>query len=773
MERHRHERAGQTGDPRVNPSTRRHHLARFPIWGNPGATRRAIEFRALDNVGLHSSKKAKSKYRNRIRLERASQKQSSDTYKTPYDRVKRCRERNINIKASERINGDIDLEALLRLTTKMNCECEGLALTTAAMEPQPALSLTGCHQCLFFDRVFTYAQNARRHERMACKKNPLRAMKHYYIGPTQFVQAGTLKEHTRDLQGFVYRESAKYRTRGEDDHRESIDENEYEESDGREEDDGDFLDGSNELREAKTFSLPPSGLHCRRIPSPGLVCERADMSMARENEGEKKGRRGVGRWKNLTSLPITYFRLIKSNARQETGPSALLHRHTCDTAKMKLLVITRIVVGRLRTKWEGHGGLAARLLTSHQGETGSIPGRVTPGFSTVKSCRTTSLPGLCHRHYWQLFSYSSARAYPRISSPPSKHSDGLTKPQERLSAPNWAPVHNVCSVVVTPLESRRATSCGYNSSHPVWHALYECLQDIHGDSSPFLLQPFHELSNGFWPCLTWRYIKSFTPYAKDETDRSRWQRTTNLRAPPLNCFSANTSSENGMKTNKRSTSSSVYGSHSLMQLPRLEAPLDAGVVTDHFPAPASLEASIHFHPIGRIAVILTPAPLLQTMNEDQLLTEYFPWGRDGIVVRLLASYLDEPCSIPGEAAPEFSHVGIVQDDAAGWWVFSGLFRFPTLSFRRSSIPHLASPSSALKTSMIRTAQISSLTRKSKNGRHRKYLWRKRIDARYSVVRGIVRLRTGRIASPAHGARRPTRVQRPTPNASAQSVAMKH
>ncbi|KAJ8881282.1 hypothetical protein PR048_017760 [Dryococelus australis] len=67
---------------------------------------------------------------------------------------------------------------------------------------------------------------------------------------------------------------------------------------------------------------------------------------------------------------------------------------------------------------------------------------------------------------------------------------------------NWAPVHNVCSVVVTLLESRRATSCGYNSSHPVWYALYECLQDIHGDSSPFLLQPFHEFSNGFWLHLT-------------------------------------------------------------------------------------------------------------------------------------------------------------------------------------------------------------------------------------------------------------------------------
>ncbi|KAJ8888779.1 hypothetical protein PR048_008271 [Dryococelus australis] len=71
-----------------------------------------------------------------------------------------------------------------------------------------------------------------------------------------------------------------------------------------------------------------------------------------------------------------------------------------------------------------------------------------------------------------------------------------------LPKSNWTPVHNVWLLVVTPLESCRATSCGYNSSQPVWHALYECLQDIQGDSSPFLLQPFHELSNGFWRLLT-------------------------------------------------------------------------------------------------------------------------------------------------------------------------------------------------------------------------------------------------------------------------------
>ncbi|KAJ8897701.1 hypothetical protein PR048_003051 [Dryococelus australis] len=44
---------------------------------------------------------------NRIRLERASHKQSSDTHKTPYDRVKRCRERKINTKVSERVNVDV------------------------------------------------------------------------------------------------------------------------------------------------------------------------------------------------------------------------------------------------------------------------------------------------------------------------------------------------------------------------------------------------------------------------------------------------------------------------------------------------------------------------------------------------------------------------------------------------------------------------------------------------------------------------------------------
>ncbi|KAJ8865764.1 hypothetical protein PR048_033286 [Dryococelus australis] len=61
---------------------------------------------AIVAIKTYTRHKAKSKYINRIRLESASQKQSSDTHKPPYDRVKRCQERKINIKASERVNVD-------------------------------------------------------------------------------------------------------------------------------------------------------------------------------------------------------------------------------------------------------------------------------------------------------------------------------------------------------------------------------------------------------------------------------------------------------------------------------------------------------------------------------------------------------------------------------------------------------------------------------------------------------------------------------------------
>ncbi|KAJ8868799.1 hypothetical protein PR048_030340 [Dryococelus australis] len=98
---------------------------------------------------------------------------------------------------------------------------------------------------------------------------------------------------------------------------------------------------------------------------------------------------------------------------------------------------------------------------------------------------------------------------PLLPGPTSVHSDGWLcelkrrvgedDEQGRVSSGIKSDQWRVKSTDCEHRCSEGATSCCYNSSHPVWHALYECLQDIHGDSSPFLLKSFHELSNGFWP----------------------------------------------------------------------------------------------------------------------------------------------------------------------------------------------------------------------------------------------------------------------------------
>ncbi|KAJ8881221.1 hypothetical protein PR048_017695 [Dryococelus australis] len=68
----------------------------------------------------------------------------------------------------------------------------------------------------------------------------------------------------------------------------------------------------------------------------------------------------------------------------------------------------------------------------------------------------------------------------------------------------------------------------------------------------------------------------------------------------------------------------------------------------------------------------------------------------------------EPGYIPDGVTPRFSHVGIVRDDAAGRRVSSGIPRFP-IFISALLRAHLASHSSALKTSMLRAAQISLFT----------------------------------------------------------------
>ncbi|KAJ8888082.1 hypothetical protein PR048_007569 [Dryococelus australis] len=91
------------------------------------------------------------------------------------------------------------------------------------------------------------------------------------------------------------------------------------------------------------------------------------------------------------------------------------------------------------------------------------------------------------------------------------------------------------------------------------------------------------------------------------------------------------------------------------------------------------------------------------------------WHKRG----LLASQLGEPGSILGGVAPGISHVGIVPDDAAGW-VFSGISRLRSYFIPALVRTRLASPSSTFKTSLgDRDMRINSLvasTRKAPNWR---------------------------------------------------------
>ncbi|KAJ8866336.1 hypothetical protein PR048_032179 [Dryococelus australis] len=76
---------------------------------------------------------------------------------------------------------------------------------------------------------------------------------------------------------------------------------------------------------------------------------------------------------------------------------------------------------------------------------------------------------------------------------------------------------------------------------------------------------------------------------------------------------------------------------------------------------------------------------------------------------VLASHQGESGIIPGRVTFGFSRVGIVPDDAAGRRVFSGISRFP-----RPSVPvllhtHLNHPHRLSRTSLLKAAQLSSLT----------------------------------------------------------------
>ncbi|KAJ8867174.1 hypothetical protein PR048_033038 [Dryococelus australis] len=90
----------------------------------------------------------------------------------------------------------LDVNQISESIKFMNCEYDGLALTPTIMKPRPRSLLSGSRQCRFCDRVFTYSQNSRQHERTAYTKSSFQVMSHYDIGRMQFVEGDTLKEHS-------------------------------------------------------------------------------------------------------------------------------------------------------------------------------------------------------------------------------------------------------------------------------------------------------------------------------------------------------------------------------------------------------------------------------------------------------------------------------------------------------------------------------------------------------------------------------------------------
>ncbi|KAJ8869911.1 hypothetical protein PR048_028920 [Dryococelus australis] len=95
----------------------------------------------------------------------------------------------------------------------------------------------------------------------------------------------------------------------------------------------------------------------------------------------------------------------------------------------------------------------------------------------------------------------------------------------------------------------------------------------------------------------------------------------------------------------------------------------------------------------------------------QIYSSTDPWGRGGVEVRLLASHLGEPGSIPGGVAPGFSRVGIAPDECRWSAGFLGDLPFPP-PFNSGAATYLASSSLVLKTS--RCFPTSTLDRSSKH-----------------------------------------------------------
>ncbi|KAJ8892387.1 hypothetical protein PR048_004967 [Dryococelus australis] len=105
--------------------------------------------------------------------------------------------------------------------------------------------------------------------------------------------------------------------------------------------------------------------------------------------------------------------------------------------------------------------------------------------------------------------------------------------------------------------------------------------------------------------------------------------------------------------------------------------------------------NVVIHPIAQdlsFILVLSYEVIVSDSNILQTFRRHLCPGIPFVVVRLFTSHQGKPGSIPGGAASEFSHVGIVPDDAIGPRVFSGIACFPGPFIPVLFHAHLSSPS---------------------------------------------------------------------------------
>ncbi|KAJ8897651.1 hypothetical protein PR048_003000 [Dryococelus australis] len=96
-----------------------------------------------------------------------------------------------------------------------------------------------------------------------------------------------------------------------------------------------------------------------------------------------------------------------------------------------------------------------------------------------------------------------------------------------------------CEIILTSIDSLHKGQVHFSFPLPPWRYC------VTGYPNPTPLHPPPFSSTIWCPSLSEPFPADlYSTYSKDEVDRSRWLRTTNLRVPTLNCFSANTSSGN-------------------------------------------------------------------------------------------------------------------------------------------------------------------------------------------------------------------------------------